>query len=82
MHIRHFSLDIRNLHDYSVKRNISEDDYADRVNICLSMIQTLPKNTDCMKYALTEEIYNTWYMKYVATEQLDKFLYSKDIEIR
>ena len=35
-----------------------------------------------MKHALTEEIYNIWYMKYVATEQLNKFLDSKDIEIR
>ena len=60
---------------------LSEEQYVQRVNICETLMNTLPEDTDCMEYALTKEIYDIWYIKYVVSEKFEKFLDARDIEL-
>ena len=57
-------------------RLISEDEYLQRVNICHDILEDgqLPQNTDCMKYALSEQVKLTWTIIYGAAPMFDDFL--------
>jgi hypothetical protein len=57
-------------------RMITEEEYMQRVNICIDQkaIDMLAQETDCLKWALTDDAKYNWYFEYEVRQKAQKNL--------